>query len=201
MHIVHIASELAPIAKVGGLGDVIHGLSKELQSAGHTVEILLPKYDCLHYEGLKDLKVAFRELWVLEGTHRYNNTIWSARIDGLNVILIEPHHPQYYFTRGMIYGCHDDIDRFIYFSKVAMEYLFKAGKAPDVIHVHDWPTALAAVLFKDVYQPLGYQGKGTVLTLHNMEHQGKCQPFNLSKIGLPGESYLAPDKMQDPHFP
>lgn len=201
MHIVHIASELAPIAKVGGLGDVIHGLSKELQNAGHTVEIVLPKYDCLDYEGLKNLKVAFRELWVLEGTHRYNNTIWSASIDGMKVILIEPHHPQYYFTRGMIYGCHDDIDRFIYFSKVAMEHLFKAGKAPDAIHVHDWPTALAAVLFKEVYQPLGYCGKGTVLTLHNMEHQGKCQPFNLSKIGLSGENYLSPEKMQDPHFP
>src|SRR5262249_3912844 len=98
-------------------------------------------------------------------------------------------------------GCHDDIDRFIYFSKVAMEYLFKVGKAPDAIHVHDWPTALAAVLFKEVYLPLGFQGKGTVLTLHNMEHQGKCQPFNLSKIGLAGESYLSPEKMQDPHFP
>src|SRR5689334_22494484 len=160
MYITHIASELAPIAKVGGLGDVIYGLSKELQKAGHNVEIILPKYDCLHFERLNNLKVEFRELWSSDGTHRYNNTIWSAFIDGLKVILIEPHHPQYYFSRGIIYGCHDDIDRFIYFSRTAMEYLYKSGKAPDAIHVHDWPTALACVLYRDMYLPLGYQAKG-----------------------------------------
>lgn len=201
MYIIHIATELAPIAKVGGLGDVVHGLSKELLKTGHVVEVILPKYDCLHFEELKNLKVEFRELWSTDGTHRFNNTIWSAVVDGIKVILIEPHHPQYYFSRGIIYGCHDDIDRFIYFSRTAMEYLFRSGKTPDAIHAHDWPTALTAVLYKDMYLPLGYEGKGVVLTIHNMEHQGKCQPFNLSRTGLRGDSYLLPEKMQDPHSP
>lgn len=201
MYISHIATELAPIAKIGGLGDVIYGLSKELQKKGHDVEIILPKYDCLHFEQVKNLKVEFRELWSSDGTHRYNNTIWSGLVEGLKVILIEPHHPQYYFSRGIIYGCHDDIDRFIYFSRAAMEYLHKSGKAPDAIHVHDWPTALACVLYRDMYLPLGFPGKGIVLTIHSMEHQGKCQPFNLSRAGLRGESYLDPEKMQDPHSP
>ncbi|HEY2811070.1 MAG TPA: glycogen synthase GlgA [Rhabdochlamydiaceae bacterium] len=200
MYIVHVATELAPIAKVGGLGDVIHGLSRELLRLGHSIEIILPKYDCLHFEGLKNLKVEFRELWSIEGTQRYNNTIWSAMVDELPVILIEPHHPLYYFSRGIIYGCHDDIDRFIYFSRTAMEYLLKSGKMPDVIHAHDWPTALIPVLQKELYAPLGYK-TNTALSIHNMEHQGKCQLFNLAKAGLRGESYLHPDKMQDPHFP
>src|SRR5579862_1113106 len=201
MYIVHIATEFAPIAKVGGLGDVLHGLSKELVKQGHDIEVILPKYDCLLFNELKHLKVEFRELWCSDGTHRFNNTIWSALVDGIKIILIEPHHPQYYFSRGIIYGCHDDIDRFVYFSRASMEYLFKSGKAPDAIHVHDWPTALVPVLYRNMYLPLGFGGKGTVLTVHNMEHQGKCQPFNLSHIGLRGEAYLHPEKMQDPHSP
>jgi starch synthase len=199
MYIVQIVTELCPIARVGGLADVIYGLSKELSKQGHKVEIILPKYDCLNYEALKNLKVEFRELWSFEGMNRYNNTIWSADIDGLKLLLVEPHHPQYYFGRGVIYGCHDDIDRFIYFSRTSMEFLFKSGRAPDAIHVHDWPTALIPVLYKDMYQPLGYKAGGTVLTIHNMEHQGRCQPFNLSRAGLRGDSYLASDKMQDPY--
>ncbi len=198
MHIVHIASELAPVAKVGGLADVIYGLSKELSRLGHNVEIILPKYDCLHYGDLQNLKVEQREVWSFEGPHRFNNTIWSANVDDLKVLFIEPHHPLYYFSRGVIYGCNDDIDRFIYFSRTAMEYLFKSGKRPDAIHVHDWPTALVPVLYKEMYTALGYRAGGTVLTIHNMEHQGRCLPHNLSHAGLKGESYLSPEKMQDP---
>src|SRR5271170_7576982 len=97
MYFVHIASELAPVAKVGGLADVIYGLSKELSRLGHKVEIILPKYDCLHYGDLKNLKVEHREIWSFDGPYRFNNTIWSANVDGLKVLLIEPHHPQYFF--------------------------------------------------------------------------------------------------------
>ena len=50
MYIVMIASECAPVAKVGGLGDVVFGLSRELEIRGNTVEIILPKYDCLRYD-------------------------------------------------------------------------------------------------------------------------------------------------------
>ncbi len=201
MYIVHIASELAPVAKVGGLADVLYGLSKEQVRLGHTVEIILPKYDCMHFDQLQNLKVEFRELWSFDGPDRYNNTIWSANIDGLRVLLVEPHHPQYFFSRGVIYGCHDDIDRFTYFSRTAIEYLFKAGKQPDILHVHDWPTAAVPLLYKEMYTALGYKVGGTVLTIHNMEHQGRCHPSILNRIGLRGENYLSPDKMQDPSMP
>jgi starch synthase len=199
MYIIQIGTELCPIAKAGGLADVIAGLAKELSKHGHQVEIILPKYDCLESKELKNLKVEHRELWSFEGRHRYNNTIWSADLDGLRLLLIEPHHPLDYFGRGVIYGSPDDIDRFVYFSRTAMEFLFKIGKQPDVIHVHDWTTALVPVLYEEVYRPLGYKVGKTVLTIHNMEHQGHCLPFNLSRVGLRGDHYLTPEKMQDPH--
>ncbi len=198
MHIVHISSELSPIAKVGGLGDVIHGLSKEFMRQGHTVQIIIPKYDCIEYNLLKNLKVHYRDLWSYEGPYLYNNTIWSADVDGLSILLVEPHHPNYFFSRGNIYGCHDDIDRFLYFSRAVMEYLFKSGTMPDIIHVHDWPTAVIPTLLQDMYIPLGINPCKTILTLHNLEHQGHCAPKNLTQIGLRGEDYLSPNKFQDP---
>ncbi|MES2122179.1 MAG: glycogen synthase [Chlamydiota bacterium] len=199
MHIVHIASELAPIAKVGGLADVVHGLCRELNQLGHTTEILLPKYDCLQLELLSDLKVETPELWASDGPYSFNNTIWSAHYDGLTLRLIETHHSQLYFNREVIYGCPDDIDRFTYFSRAAMEYLFKRGKHPDILHVHDWPTALIPVLQKEIYSKVGFKPKKTVLTIHNMEHQGRCTPQILTRAGLPGNDLLDPDKMQDPY--
>ena len=199
MHIIHLSSELAPIAKVGGLGDVVYGLSKELVRQGHTVEIILPKYDCIHYELLQKFKVHYRELWSYDGPYRYNNTVWSAEVEGLSILLIDPHHPSYLFHRGAIYGCSDDIERFLYFSRAAMEFLFKSQRRPDILHLHDWPTSIASILLKDMYLALGTPPIKTVLTLHNLEHQGKCLPKHLTQIGLQGERYLSADLLQDPH--
>lgn len=201
MHIVHLCSELAPIAKVGGLADVIYSLSKALVSEGHRVDVILPKYDCLDYSSLKNLKIDSRTLWSYEGYQRFNNTVWHADLEGINVFLIEPHHPSHYFSRGTIYSCHDDIARFIYFSRAALEYLFKTEKPIDVIHVHDWPTALGVVLYREMYISLGMKKCRSVLTIHNMEYQGKCSPDDISKAGLMGESYLTQERMLDPIFP
>ena len=201
MDIVQLASELAPIAKVGGLADVVFGLSQELARSGHAVEVIIPKYDCIDFRELKHLKVAQRELWSFEGPYRYNNTIWSAEVDHLKVILIEPHHPKHYFGRGKIYGCPDDIDRFAYFTRTALEYLFKRGKPCDILHSHDWPTSLAPLLHKEMYQKLGLSIKKNILTIHNLQHQGQCSPSNLSLIGLRGEDFLTPEKLQDPYSP
>ncbi|MCU0971067.1 MAG: glycogen/starch synthase, partial [Gammaproteobacteria bacterium] len=64
MHIVMVASECAPIAKAGGLGDVIQGLSNELQIRGNLVEIVLPKYDNLRYDRIWGLSKSYEDLWV-----------------------------------------------------------------------------------------------------------------------------------------
>ena len=64
MYIVMIASECAPVAKVGGLGDVVFGLTRELEIRGHSVEIILPKYDCMRYDRIWGLTRCFSDLWV-----------------------------------------------------------------------------------------------------------------------------------------
>ncbi|MBI2742543.1 MAG: glycogen synthase [Chlamydiales bacterium] len=198
MHIVHIASELAPVAKVGGLGDVLYGLSKELVSKKQKVEIIIPKYDCIDYKQLKHLKVDLQEMLCTEGSEQIRNTIWSCELENLRVLLIESHDPTHYFGREKIYGCDDDVERFTYFCRAALEYLFQTKRTPDLIHLHDWPTALIAPLYKEVYKPLGLKAQGIVLTIHNLDYQGKCLPKQISRVGLRGENPLIREKMQDP---
>jgi starch synthase len=201
MHIVHLTSELSPIAKVGGLGDVVHGLAKQQAQSGHRVEIILPRYDTIHFDSLSNLKMSMRDLWSYENSEEVHNSVWSARIEELSIYLIEPHHTSYYFNRGKIYGETDDITRFLYFTKTALEFLLKSRRQPDLIHIHDWPTAIAAPLLKETYHKLGLAPGGVVLTIHNLEHQGKCVPRDLSRIGLRGGDFLNANSMQDPLDP
>lgn len=201
MHIVHLTSELSPIAKVGGLGDVIHGLARQQTEKGHHVEVILPRYDIIDFEALSNLKMNMRDLWSYENSEQIHNSVWSARIDGVSLYLIEPHHTEYYFNRGKIYGEPDDIARFLYFCKTALEFLLKSRKQPDVIHIHDWPTAIVAPLLKETYHKLGLVPGGVVLTIHNLEHQGKCLARDLSRIGLRGGDFLTAGSMQDPLDP
>lgn len=201
MKIVHVASELAPIAKVGGLGDVIHGLAKQQQQNGDEVEILLPKYDVLKYQFIEKLQLIVSDLWSFEDTFRYHNSVWSGNVDGLNISLFEAHHNQYYFNRGSVYGSLNDVERFLYFCRTVCEYLFTQKKQPDIIHLHDWPTAAVAPIIKTIYDGLGFQYGAIVLTIHNIEHQGKCHPRNLSRIGLRGEDFRTEERMQDSEDP
>lgn len=201
MHIIHIASEMSPIAKVGGLADVVHGLAKEEQALGHTVEILLPKYDILRYSHIQNLKIETPDLWSFEDGKQYHNSVWAGTTDGLRTLLIDPHHNDYYFNRGQIYGSPNDVDRFLYFCRASLEYLLVKKIKPDILHLHDWPTATCATLVKNLYEDLGFSPKGIVLTIHSIEHQGKCLPKNLTRIGLRGENFRTEEKLQDEENP
>ncbi len=197
MYIVNLASELAPVAKVGGLADVLLGLSRELSWKGHDVDIIIPKYDCMNSAEIRDLQIFHPDLMSFFEGGWYPNTIWMGWVENLKVYFIEPHHPRYFFNRGCCYGCEDDIDRFLYFTRTALEFMFKRGFRPDIIHLHDWQTAVGAPLYKDMYVPLGLNSAKIVFTIHNIEYQGKCTKDNLDSIGMHGINYLVPNKLQD----
>lgn len=197
MHIVHIASELAPLAKVGGLADVVLGLSRELSWKGLDVDIIIPKYDCLDSSQVRDLVIDTPDLMSFYNGEWFHNTIWMGWVENLKVYFIEPHHPRYFFNRGCFYGCEDDIERYLYFSRLSLEFLYKKGISPDIIHLHDWQTAAIAPLYYTMYQEIGYNKPKIVFTIHNIEYQGKCAPYDLDRIGLDGLAFLTPDKLQD----
>lgn len=200
MHIINIASELAPIAKVGGLADVLLGLSRELSWKGHDVDIIIPKYDCMDTEGIRDLAIYNENVPSYFKGELFPNTIWKGWVENLKVYFIEPTHPAHFFHRGCFYGCEDDNDRYLYFSRAALEFMFKESIQPDIIHLHDWQTAVIAPLYQKVYQGLGFKKPKVVFTIHNIEYQGRCSAADLDNIGLNGKQLLAPNELQDDQY-
>lgn len=197
LHIIHIAAEMAPVAKVGGLGDVVTGLSKALQKKGHLVDIVLPKYDCMDYDRIRDLRALDAVVESYFDGRLFKNKIWIGIVEGLPVYFIEPHHPDKFFWRGQFYGEHDDFKRFSFFSRAALELLLQAGKKPDIIHCHDWQTAFVAPLYWDLYVPKGLNSARICFTCHNFEYQGLAPASELASCGLDVHQYNRPDRLQD----
>lgn len=189
MYIVHLSAELAPVAKVGGLGDVLHGLSRELVRQGHQVELILPRHASLPESILTPLD---QELLCPFGGSAIQTRVWHAEVDGLSAYFIEPLERDL-FPRSQIYGYPDDIERYTYFSRAALEFLKATGRRPDILHLHEWQTALAAPLYRDLFQ-----GEAAIaLTIHNLAYQGQCSPYDLDRVGLSGHDYLTPERLQD----
>ncbi|XP_022142174.1 probable starch synthase 4, chloroplastic/amyloplastic isoform X2 [Momordica charantia] len=197
LYVIHIAAEMAPVAKVGGLGDVITGLSKALQSRGHLVEIVLPKYDCMQYNRIRDLRLLDVILESYFDGRLFKNKIWVGTVEGLPVYFIEPLHPDKFFWRAQYYGEHDDFKRFSYFSRAALELLLRAGKRPDIIHCHDWQTAFIAPLYWDLYYPKGLNSARICFTCHNFEYQGTAPASDLASCGLDVDQLNRQDRLQD----
>ena len=168
MHIVMLSSECSPIAKVGGLADVIMGLRKSLVEQGHRVDIILPKYDCMDYQKIKELSTVYYDLPVMFQGEWRSNDILSGIVDGVRCYFIDAKWHKNYYNRGVIYGAPDDTERFAYFSKAAIEFLYKTNMNPDIIHSHDWPTALANVLLREIYYQEGMTHPRLVYTVHNL---------------------------------
>lgn len=170
MRILHVAAEIAPIAKVGGLADVIYGLSRAQIAEGHEVAVLIPKYDFI------DLKVSpVTDFTCRFDGEEYNNTLWKGELDGIPLLLIEAHHPRMWFSRGAVYVAEDDPERFLYFCRAAYDYLRKHDM-PEVLHMHDWQIGPLSLLVKDEAKK--------VTTIHNFFHQGQCKSSLLKLIDL-----------------
>ncbi len=202
MYVVQITPELAPVAKVGGLADVVFGLSRELQLRGNVVEVILPKYDCLRYDHIWGLHVCYHDLWVPWWGGRVHCSVWSGEVHGRRVYLIEPHSRDNFFQRGKFYGDADDVLRFAFFSRAAMEFLYKSGKQPEIIHCHDWQTGLVPVFLYEIYQQLGMWHPRVCFTVHNFKHQGVTGESLLWATELGRVPYyFHPDRLQDGQNP
>jgi starch synthase len=196
MYIAMIASECAPMAKVGGLADVVHGLSRELLLRNQAVEVILPMYDCMRYDRIRNLERCWDDLWVPHHGHAIRCEVFSGVSDDIPCLFIRPHSPENFFNRGIYYGAADDAARFAFFSRAALEFMYKSGRRPDIIHCHDWQTGLVPVLLYEIYQALGMGHSRVCYTLHNVHHQGVTGPHILHQAGL-GLHLMAPEKLRD----
>ncbi len=190
---------MAPIAKVGGLGDVVGGLTKELVKKKIETTVILPKYQNLKIDFLKDLKIYKKKFQIFEKQRWQKNTIYLARLNKVQIYLIEDH--KNYFSKPKIYGYKADVTRFLYFCKTVLELLKFQNKTIDILHIHDWHTAVIAPLYKEIYAKDGLKIKKIVLSIHNLKYQGYCKPKDIKNLGFNGRYFLKDEKLKDPKRP
>ncbi|HEX5219989.1 MAG TPA: glycogen synthase GlgA [Verrucomicrobiae bacterium] len=198
MYVMMISPELAPVAKVGGLGDVVYGLARELEIRGNSVEIILPKYNNMRYDHIWGLTKVYENLWVPWYGGAINTSVWFGFVHGRKCFFIDPHSNENFFNRGVYYGSNDDVFRFAFFCRAALEFMHKTNKHPEVIHCHDWQTALVPVLLYEMYQHLGMRHSRVCFTVHNFRHQGVAGGQILQATGLHRpEHFFHYDRMRD----
>ena len=184
MKILMATSEFAPLASTGELGDQIAMLTAELRKLGHDVSVVLPFYRSIRSAATQSTGVEFQ---VSLGAKKVSTEIFETTGPG-QVFLVRK--DEYFDRSGMYSGngkpYEDNSERFIFFARAATELANRLSPAVDVIHCHDWSTALVPVFVRDLRLPIR-----TVLTVHNLEHQGSFWSFDFGLTGLPG-SYFSP---------
>lgn len=191
MRIVVAASEMTPLAKTGGLGDVLGALPRAMAREGHDVRVFLPHYPSIDLAGRKVTRIGGHITVDVGGTpHEVNLSVVKDRQRGLEVILVGCDH---YFDRPALYvdpetgkDYPDNDERFILFGRAVMESCRAIGLRPDVIHAHDWQAALLPVFLKTHYaNDEVFAGAKSVLTIHNLAHQGLFPGERFRLLNLP----------------
>ena len=189
MKILLTGSEMTPLARTGGLGDVLEALPAALAARGHEVSVVLPCYQRLREDSRLGVKSTGVEITVQVGQKRLPAEILECRAaNGVQVFLIRRDE---YFDRKGLYGTdnrayEDNAERFIYFSKAVLELARRILPPPEILHVHDWQTALVPVLVKERRLPFK-----TVLTIHDLAHQGNFWGIDFGMTNLPWDYFSA----------
>lgn len=178
--VLFIASEAEPYAKSGGLADVVSALPKALRKEGVEVKIIIPLYSSVNYEkfGIKRvLESACVHMGPYEEWFSVHHTDKPHNID---VYFIESNK---FFSRNGYYhdqngSFADNLQRFSFFTRAAMQAAKDLGFKPDIVHVHDWQTSLAAYYMAKGVDPFFYDSR-SVLTIHNMGYQGSFGTYGM----------------------
>ncbi len=188
LKILFIASEMAPFAKTGGLADVVGTLPKYLIKLGHEVRIIIPKYSGIDFrEYTLEIAVEPMGVWM-----KYNEewcSVFKTNItNNIPVYFIEHHG---FFNREGIYHDHnmndylDNPQRFGFFSRAALQLAKDIQYTPDIVHVHDWQTALVPAYLKTWEFNDPYLGKSaSLLTVHNAAYQGIYSANHYNYLGI-----------------
>jgi len=189
MHIVIAASECTPYSKTGGLADVIGALPPALAHLGHQVTVYLPKY---RQTKLPNARTVISSITVpFDDRYRFCSVLDAGKHAGVQFYFID--YPPF-FDRDGLYGTplgdyHDNAERFALFSRAVLEATKVLG-APDVLHCHDWQTALIPVLLKTLYyEDPAFAAAPCVFTIHNLGYQGLFQPEILPLLMLPWDLF------------
>ena len=187
MRILLTASEMEPLARTGGLGDVLEALPAELAARGSEVSVVLPCYRGIRGNSALGVTSTGVEIPVQLGGKRVTAEILQCTApNGVQVFLVARDE---YFDRAGLYGeagrtYDDNAERFIFFSKAVVELARRITPPPDLIHANDWQTALIPLLIKDRRLPFR-----SVLTIHNLAYQGSFWGVDFGLTNLPGDYF------------
>jgi starch synthase len=169
MEILHVSAECYPVAKAGGLGDVVGALPKYQNKIGHTAKVVMPMYrtkflydnewELVHESGSNLGNTWFRYAIIKEKTNKLGFDLYLVDING-------------FLDREKIYGYDDDIQRFTAFQIAVVHWLSQWKHQPDVVHCHDHQSGLVPFMMKYCYGFYQLRNIRTVLTIHNAQYQG-----------------------------
>lgn len=179
MKVLYAASEAVPFCKTGGLADVAGSLPPALAAQGVETAVILPLYRRVKERFADQLTFLCYDYVDLAWRHAYCG-LFSLKKDGVTWYFLDN---EQYFGRPELYGCADDGERFGFFSRAVVKMLDHLDFWPDVIHCNDWQTALIPIYLKDDgVREERYRSVRTVLTIHNIEYQGRYDPYCLGGL-------------------
>ncbi|MDR1195028.1 MAG: glycogen synthase, partial [Endomicrobium sp.] len=198
MNVLMIASECVPFVKVGGLADVVGALPKYLKKLGHDVRIILPKYRAIDGKKYKLRSLPYLlKVNVGKETEKFRIK-HGVTEDGIDVYFIENmryfNRPGVYGDNGTDYG--DNRERYIFFSRAALEAVKALMFRPDIIHCHDWQTGLIPAYLRTNLKNDGFfWNTSSIYTIHNIAYQGSFSADTVISGGFSWEDFTT-DKLE-----
>lgn len=191
MKIAFAASECAPWARTGGLGEVVGALSRQVAALGHEVSVYLPYYRQVR-ERVPEKKYAVRSITIpFQYYSRFAGIVDGGVVDGVQMFFVDC--PEL-FDREALYGTaageyRDNWERFGLFCRAVLEASKQLG-VPEVFHVHDWQAALLPVYLRTLYYfDPALRNRGVVLTIHNAGYQGRFAPATVERLLFPWDIF------------
>lgn len=187
-----VTSEAVPFAKTGGLADVVSALSIQLKKHGHDVRILMPRYYPIDRGSLKKheaplgIPVSFYETWA---------AVYEGNLPNSDVPVYFLDNEELYGREG-VYGEHgesyiDNCKRFTVLSRAAFQLCKMLNWYPDIMHAHDWPTAVVPLFLNTWEKDTTFANTSSVLTIHNLGYQGWFPKDDIHFLQLPWELFHA----------
>ncbi len=171
MKILFATSELAPLAKSGGLGDVAGALPQSLVKLGHEVKVIMPLYKVIKSKYEDQLKFVRWSMIKLGWRTMYSGLL-TMDFNGVQIYFIDN---EYYFGHDQLYIEYSfDIERFSFFQLAVLDAMGEPMSfEPDILHLNDWQCGMIPCLLDANYKPYGkHENVRTVFTIHNLKYQG-----------------------------
>ncbi len=191
MKIIFVSSEIIPFASTGGLGDVAAALPKALAKQGVEIIRIMPLYEDIDRKRFR-IEECDMELQIPMGHVWYYGRVWTQKFEGVTTYFIQSAE---YFDRPGIYGSAehgyaDNFERFLFFQKAVVKLIDEWNLQPDVVHCNDWQTGLVPMLLRHGVGGTFRNGtEKTLMTIHNLAHQGWAPPEKFYMTQLPGHCY------------